>query len=268
MKRPMERNLSRARALAIALAVSLPTLALAQDVTPEAQAGDELIERTVVRNRLYSSDGRFELGLNVGFTLLTRLTEHYNFNASAGYNISETFAVELRGGYAYSRHTGLARQIADDFAANTSIREANDLADLWEMNANAIFGVRWQPIYGKISLLAELPVHYQFYLWLGGGAGQFQRESLVFCTSPAGGTACDAFLQETKVAPIGSAALGARVFLTPKQSLRLEVRDFSYPDSYLVGIQRAGGLASGGTPATSPGITNLVMLDVGYSFLF
>ncbi len=37
------------------------------------------------------------------------------------------------------------------------------------MGVNGSIGARWQPIYGKINLIAELPVHFQLYLWAGGG---------------------------------------------------------------------------------------------------
>ncbi len=234
-----------------------------------AALGQELIEKVVVRNRLYSMSGRPEVGLNLGLTMLSRLTDHYNLNAHFAVNLSDTFAIELRGGYALSRHTGLANQIAEHFAQNTAIKTAADLVDLWEMNGNASLGIRWAPIYGKISLMAELPVHFQAYLWVGGGAAQFHRESLVYCTSGSGST-CNSFLTEDKIGPLGTAAFGFRFFLSPRHSVKLEFRDYAYPDSYYENITRSDAMAGRATGELNrnPGITNLAMFDLGYSFIF
>jgi outer membrane beta-barrel protein len=249
-------------------------------------ADEELVEKAVVRNRLFNVDGHFELGFNVGLSMLSRLTDHYNLNASVAYNLADSLALELRVGYAFSRHTGLANQIAYDFSKNGSITEIKDLSDLWEMNANGVLGLRWQPIYGKISLMAELPVHYQAYLWLGGGAAMLHRESLTICNTSlakctefsdssgdnfrAGATP---FLTNDKIGPVVSVALGWRFFLNQKHAVKFEIRDYSYLDSYLEGVNRAAALSASnptgnGVDSKNPGITNLVQFDFGYAFIF
>jgi outer membrane beta-barrel protein len=241
----------------------------------------ETIEKVVVRNRLYDMAGKKELGLNVGFTLVTRLTDHNNITAGFAYNISDTLGFELRAGYALgpwgrnplsSHHTGLADQVADRFMEKTSKTTANDLSNLWAMWGNAVIGARWAPFYGKLSLMAEVPVHFQFYLWLGAGAAMFERESLVICNN-ASGTTCNQFYEEDKIGPLGSAALGFRFFLAQKHGLKLEIRDYSYPDSFLDNVNRAAALnpatpTGNGTPNPNPGITNVVQVDLGYSFVF
>ena len=117
---------------------------------------DELVEKVAVRNRLFSVAGRWEVGGNVGFSILSRLTEHYNLNLSVAVNPLDWLGLELRGGYAISRHTSLADQIQTDFFANNTISKANDAADLWELTAHGVLGVRFQPIYGKINLMVLL----------------------------------------------------------------------------------------------------------------
>lgn len=259
-------NLRILRALClVAVALSAP-----------AALGQELIENVVVRNRLYSVGGRSEVGVGLGLTVLSRLTEHNNLTLSYAYNASETLGFELRAGWALgtfsdpmNHHTGLARQIAEHFAAKKSITTVTDLSDLWAMQGNGVVGVRWAPIYGKLSLMAEVPVHFQAYAWLGAGAAQMTRTSLVYCVDGTE-SSCNGYLTENKVSPVGSAAVGARFFINPKHSLRLEFRDYSWPDSYREAINRAdarNGVETG-TFAQSPGFTNLVLFDVGYYFTF
>lgn len=228
---------------------------------------DELVEKVAVRNRLFSVEGRWELGANVGFSILPRLTEHYNLNLSVAYNLKDWFGLELRGGYALSGHTSLADQIQSDFfSSTTSMRRMNDAADLWELTAHGVIGARFQPIYGKLNLMSELPVHFQFYLWAGGGVGLLKRESMVLCSQRESARVCNAYQVDNKVSPLVSVALGFRFFVAQQHSIKIEVRDWSYLDSYQVDIDRATG--TGGTDSPNAGITNLVQFDLGYSFIF
>ena len=229
-------------------------------------AADELVEKVAVRNRLFLVEGRWEVGANVGFSLLPRLTDHVNLNASVAYNAKDWFALEVRLGYAISRHTSLADQIQTDFFANNTISKASDASDLWEMNANGVIGARFQPIYGKINLMSERAIHFQFYLWAGGGAGYFKHESMVLCSEKISARECGTFLTEYKVSPLVSLAVGFRFFVVEGHSIKFEVRDWSYLDSYQVNIDRATG--TGGMPAPNAGITNLVQFDIGYAFIF
>jgi outer membrane beta-barrel protein len=264
----------------VALLLSLLT------ALPAAAAEEEdgaLVEKVAVRNRLFTTRGRFELGLNLGFAVLTQLTEHYTANLNVSYNFVETFAVELLAGGSYTRHTSLARDVADQFSMST-IRTADDLSGLWELVANGTLGLRWQFLYGKIGgLLQDVlfgnPIHFQFYVSAGGGAGFFKRESVVICNQTSTGTVggeCLSYLQQTKAGPLVTLALGWRFFLPVvgnHHSLRLEVRDFSYLDGFLVGVNRQAALnpgtpTGGGTEPSSPGITNLVQVHAGYSYLF
>jgi len=246
-------------------------------------SGEELVEKVVVRNRLYNVQGRFEFGANLGFSMLSRLTDHTNLNVSAGYNFLDSLAVELRVGYAISGHTSLATDVGNKFFAQskTAIQNATDLSDMWEMKFNAIVGLRWQPIYGKLGLLAELPVHFQFYLWVGGGVAMMDRSSVMVCNKegpvrdPNTGTTkngCQQFLSESKASPLVSLAAGFRFFVTNNHAVRLEFRDWSWIDSYLKDFNRAAALIpsnpTGNGTEVSPGITNLVQIDIGYTFIF
>lgn len=263
-------------------------VALASSAAFAEEEGDELVEKVAVRNRLFSVEGRFEVGVNVGFSLLSKLTEHYNFNASVAWNAKDWLALELRGGYAYSRLTSLGEQIQGDYFGNTTISTAKDAADAWRMTWHSVVGLRFQPIYGKINLVAELPVHFQLYFWLGGGVGGFHRESLALCPDKA---SCSAYLgdadmdgnadrlgptpfftEDRPAAPLASLAVGFRVFISSNHSIRLEVRDWSFLDSYFIDVNRTastvGNPTAGGRPSPDAGLTNLMQIDLGYAFIF
>jgi outer membrane beta-barrel protein len=221
----------------------------------------ELIESVVVRNRLYEPKGRFELGLQVGLTLSNRLTYHCNPNLDLSFNLSQVFALELQAGYAFSDRTDFAKKVVDEVNGRGP-RHWDDLPGLWRLNANAILGVAWGPIYGKISLLSELPVHFQAYLWLGGGAAGLTRESVVDCDG-AGMCAVD-----SRIGPVLSAAFGLRFYATEHLGLRVELRDYGFLDSYREGIDASAPVGETGTAVANPGITQVVVVNFGAQFLF
>ncbi len=80
------------------------------------------------------------------------------------------------------------------------------------MSADAVVGLRWQPIYGKVGVFAEIPIHFQAYIFAGAGAGLFNRTSVVLCnqappfpTPPSTGfSICDGvLLSESQVSFLG-----------------------------------------------------------------
>jgi outer membrane beta-barrel protein len=198
------------------------------------------------------------------------------------------------------------------------------------MGPHAELNLRWSPIYGKLNLLGELPIHFQAFLTLGGGAGQFQFYSPVFClqegtipdpndplnTNPFTETSnpneigspsfqaqntgakipgCVYPLHMTDIKPVGNFGGGLRIFITKNVALKLEVRDYFFPDFYFISIQRSqiGGWNGTGydtnfptnnpTPntvqgycasssncnkASSPGFTSIVLINFGLQWIF
>ncbi|MBN1210202.1 MAG: outer membrane beta-barrel domain-containing protein [Myxococcaceae bacterium] len=268
---------------------SLRVLAcLILSLTALSAAGQEeqVLEEAVVRNRLYRPAGNLELSPSVGISALTYLTAHYTLDVGVAYNLFDTLAVEGRAGYALSRHTGLARSISESFLNRDDKKLTDELEDLWRMNLHGVVGVRWAPVYGKLSLMAEVPAHFQAYLWAGGGVASFERESLIQCTQVVNrdlgicddrtepldrATATESFwVKDSRVSPVVSAAVGFRFFAFARHGVKFELRDWVFRDAYRVQLSRDDWEVGRetGTPATSPGLTHLVQFDIGYTFLF
>lgn len=271
---------STLRFLVTAAALLLAPGALAQQKQPEQ------LDNVVVRNRLHQPAGTAEFTFGVGVPVLTHLTAHYTLDVGLAYNLFNTLAVEARAGYALSRHTGLARSISESFLDRQDKKITDELEDLWQMNLHGVAGVRWAPIYGKLSLLADVPAHFQAYLWAGGGLGSFKRQSIIQCSHVVDrqqgvcdnrtdlgdrSSATESYWEtETRVAPVVSGALGFRFFIKDKHGVRFELRDWVFQDAYRVGLSREDWEAGrqSGTPAKNPGLTHLVQFDLGYTFSF
>lgn len=250
-------------------------------------------EKVVVRNRLFTNEGKFEAGATVGLTPINYLVRHTNLTANLAYNLDEQWSVELGAGYALSSQTNLAEDAALSVVRSSPIttnKTVDDFEDLWQLTWNATLVARWSPLYGKLNVAAELPVHFNAYLLAGGGVGGMERDSLVYCMgSPSSqsrnrytcsaelGEVADnlAPLHDSTVKPVFVGGAGLRFYLAQWAGVRLEVRDVVFPDEYLVNITRAlaekDTLSSGATqgkPASNPGLTHLVFLDLGVTFTF
>ena len=251
-----------------------------------ASAQQQVLDPAAVRHRLFSPEEHLELSLTVGAPTREYLTGHYNLNVGLAYNFFQTLALEARAGYALSRHTGLARSLSESFLNREDKRITDELEDLWQMGAHGVVGARWAPIYGKLSLLADGTAHFQAYLWAGGGLATLRRESIIQCervvdrargvcdnrTNPDdASTATESYWRtDSRVAPVVSAAVGVRFFLSNRHALRFELRDWVFQDAYRVNLDRElweAGQTSG-EPASDPGFTHLVQFDLGYTFLF
>ncbi|HLT30437.1 MAG TPA: outer membrane beta-barrel domain-containing protein [Myxococcaceae bacterium] len=235
------------------------------------------VDAVAVQNRLYEAHGHLELSATAGFLVMPQLVRTLNLNLGVAYNFTETFAVEARGGWAASGLTGLSRSVRDNLMLRdpTLSQDAvvDDLSGMWQLGANAALGLRWSPIYGKLNLVAELPVHFNVYLWAGPGIAQLHRESIVICNAVEGSGAerrCTAPGEDATQRLMGSFAVGMRFYTHQGGALRLELRDLVWKDSYLVDVDRrlAEQGQPTGTPAGSPGLVHSVMADLGYTFIF
>jgi outer membrane beta-barrel protein len=276
----LDARMLTARSLRVLASMILALTALS------AAGQEQTLEPAVVRNRLYRPAGNLEVSPSVGISVLTYLTAHYTFDVGVAYNVFDTIAVEGRAGYALSRETGLARSISESFLNRDDKKITDELEDLWRMNLHGVIGLRWAPVYGKLSLMAEIPAHFQVYLWAGGGVASFERQSLIQCsqvvnrelgicdnrTDPLNrSTATENFWEkETRVAPVVSGAVGFRFFIFERHGVKFELRDWIFRDAYSVNLSRDDWEAgrSTGTPAPHPGLTHLVQFDIGYTFLF
>jgi len=268
----MERLVNRS------LLTTLATLLVAAVLVPDFARADDVVERVVVRNRKYTTWKKFEVTPTIGFSLTNRFLSHTNFQLGLAYNFSETLALEGRGGFNMGSLTDVGEQARDGILGRYSsgpTATISDIPDMWSMEWQALLMPRWTPIYGKLNLVTELPIHFQAYLTAGGGAAGLKRESIAYCQ--AGGNAvgdcADGLLAEEKTSWLGAFGGGMRFFVSDMVLLRLELLDFIHPDEYrtdfvleTVAAEQPGSDPQAGRVET--GLTHVLMFNLGASVLF
>lgn len=236
---------------AIALALTLITGLV---VIPCEADGSE---KQAVQNRRFSNDGKFEVALAFGTTPSPKLVRHETADLSFGWNFSRTCSIHLTGTYAFSGHTGAAKDAAEAIqSGDPSLRFkiADDFSDLWAMNWATTVSLRWMPFYGKISLFSAAVLRLGLWLKLGAGAGGFSKESLI---SPQ--------LNENAIKPLFIGALGFRFYVTQFLSFDLAADLRAFPDNYNVSVDRMYPAKTG---EEKKGITLISLATVSVVFSF
>jgi outer membrane beta-barrel protein len=148
--------------------------ALAAD-SPAEQAVDRLQEvehsNEPIKNRFFLKANRFEIAPVLGYVPNNPFARRYVGGALLAYHISESVAAE--GAILYSPDLG-----QDDLKGLTSTLvqiahqgdpDAGFQQPVDKMTLGATFALRWAPVYGKINLLGEQVLNFDFYGTLGLG---------------------------------------------------------------------------------------------------
>ncbi len=256
------------------LAVFL-AFALVAPATAQAQRDDEIIDRVVVRNRKHSVWNTLEIAPSVGISLVNRMTQQYNFQLGIGFNFSEQWALDVRGGYALGGLTSVGEEARTRRQQFMAVEPVDEFQDLWRMTWQALVMPRWSPIYGKLNVVTELPIHFQAYLTAGGGMAGLEAESVVYCQAGnPDAIDCSGFLKEQRQSFVVAAGLGFRFFVTEGVGLRLELLDMMYPDQYRAGVdlRNARAEVEGSKPGegtvTDSGLTNVLFFNIGATLNF
>ena len=244
--------------LIVACALSLPPGAFAQ----EAIYGPDGAP-TVVQHKLYTMTGRWEAGAAFGKALNEDLVDQFGALFSLSFHPNEWLDV---GGEALLNHaslSALALNVRSGLRPRTDGQVADEFRDDNQLRGGGFAVARVAPIYGKLNLAAELPIHFQAFVLGGGGAARIHRESVNLCAQPGTG-ACGSFQQSDALAPIALAGIGLRFYFNQRFSLRTEVRGYFFRSFYKVGSE----LTQPASGSVDHYLASIFTLGAGLSVLF
>lgn len=155
-----------------------------------------------VQRKVFLKRHRFEFYPHFGIDLNDAFYAHLVLGGSVGYHIVDSLALEGRFGYVLEsveeEPVRFLRQSAGALPARPPRFELHGELD-------AI----WAPLYGKISLFGESILHFDTYLAVGGGV----------------------FKTDEGVSPAINFGLGQRYFVNDWLVVRVELRDYIFPDT-------------------------------------
>lgn len=189
-----------------------------------------------VENRFFLKQNRFEIAPIVGYVPNNPFAVRYVGGVMLGFHFSEVIAAQAQISYSpdlgENDLKGLVGVLLD--RAFNAGGDAEFQQPLDKVELSAAFGVAWSPIYGKINLVGETVLNFDFYGF--AGAAMISKRNFIALYDQAGIANGDVVnLQpdagqpnEVLVAPV--LGVGQNYFLNQMMSLKLDARAAFYVD--------------------------------------
>ena len=236
---------------------------------PALSAEKPVLEETVyvVQGKRFLTEGRFELTPQFALSVNDQFTAHTGLMISALYHLKENVAVEATAGAFFWWDEGASgpRLGGRDTDLTVELRQKESLAPervkLYQFPYVAGANLQWSPLYGKVNVQDVVLGQFNLYLSVGVGVAGLQLEKLTPSPDPN-----NRFV-ELKGLPIALTTTfggGLRFYFTDWLGVRVEVRDYVMPLS----VFQSGESAVADADAPSFDVTNLVLTQLGVSFVF
>jgi len=259
------------RALSKLLCVTAACLGLTT-YAPPAEAGARPAQKAlkeleegrrpynVVQNRFFLKTDRFELSPVLGYVPNNPFVQRYVGGVFMGYHFSETFAAE--GAFLYAPDLG-QNDLKDLTTTLVAIaHEGSGQVDfqqpLEKMILGATFAARWAPVYGKINLIGERVINFDFYGV--AGLGMLSINEYYARYNDDFDPPVETSLAEKKVKVPVNLGVGFDFFLSSSVALKIDAR------SYLYGDKKPQ--YDPNTPVTESRIYNNFVASVGVAVFF
>lgn len=209
-----------------------------------AEKTNPLEGQPAVRKRLMLRDGRFEIAPQVGFALNRDFYHTILIGAKAEYHFNDYISVGANFGYgAGNIRTGLADnilgQLPDTYDSSTAkqLIPSKAMAENPMLKLNMLVGAQANitPFFGKMALFSKLFFNYDFYGFLGFGAGMYGDKCGSCTYVDASGNTVD-YANPTKGFKPGlTFGAGMHFFFNNWIALNAEIRDTALPGVNLAG---------------------------------
>jgi outer membrane beta-barrel protein len=192
-----------------------------------------------IENRFFLKESRFELAPSFGYVPNNPFARRFVGGVVIAYHFTEEVAAEANITYSPDLGVGDLKGLTKTLVqiAQTGAGDGDFQQPLDKVTLAANFGARWAPIYGKINLVGETVLNFDFY---GVGAIGFASKANHYACAPAGpnddvcagdplAIVVDHFVgSEVEITPV--IGIGIDVFLTQGIALKLDVRDMFWVD--------------------------------------
>ncbi len=190
----------------------------------------------VVQNRFFLKSQRFELTPALGAVPNNAFVARYTGSVTAAYHLSETFAVEAafflspdsKAGNDLKGLTHTLVTIAEEGGTGVAFQQPVD-----KLALAGVFSARWAPVYGKINLIGESVLNFDFYATGGLGFLSINKYKAVYSDERVAQGLQPAEQGEATpdVAPALNLGVGGDFFLTGSLALKLDARSLLYIDT-------------------------------------
>ena len=249
--------------------VPLALAALAPGVASASPGGDAIEEyldgrdqADAVQNRFFLKSNRFEVGPTLGYVPNNPFARRYVGGLAFTYHLSENLG--LQSVFTYSPDLGeedlkgLTSTLVE--IAETGTGETQFQQPLDKVTLAASFSLVWAPFYGKINLVGETVLNFDFYGLVGAGMVSRVNYYARYECDDVNCVTLDPGPNEFAFAP--NLGMGANFFGSQAFALKMEARFQFYVDN------RPDYAPEDGTPVTEKRLYNNFVASIGPVFYF
>ncbi len=230
----------RAASLAVVAALA-PSGAAAVDDPGIAALEQQRAERKpmkAVENRFFLKQDRFEVAPAFGYVPNNPMARRFTGEINFGYHFAENLSAQAQIGFSpdlgENDLKGLPSVLLQRAYDASSANAAAFQQPLDKVVLGANFGVAWAPLYGKINLVGETVLNFDFYGFAGLGMVSKQNYVATYdvgvdITQPG----ADIVLltkQGNEVKPSPALGVGMNFFVNQTVALKLDARSALYID--------------------------------------
>jgi len=260
-------SISKHRPLVLGAALALTLLPLAA----QAQRRSPLEDAPAIRKRLELRTARLEVGAGVSSTLNQDFFHTLFVTGKIGFHLNDWLSIAgFVGGPIAALNTGYQDRVVETLpTAPTGIdREQTKNAATASMEKISLAlgaQLEFTPFTGKFSMFGALFAHYDFYIFLGGGALSVKPNdpNVRSCDSATpGDDIAKRSCGTTGFAPGGNVGVGLHTYFTDWLALNVELRDM------ITRLNMAGRDVNGDGVANTDDLswTNTYMLGANLTF--
>lgn len=208
---------SRLLLLLFAAGGAVATMGSSERVAYALQGGEDPALLPVLVDKRFGSDGRHQLGLFFSTSMVTKFVQATGAYATYCYSFSDVLGLELGGGYFFGSESNIMAEVRQNFPGTEP-----PLSDLYQLTWMGNLDLMLVPIYGKMSFASEVDPSFDLFLLAGGGFAGVRRKEGSPDNPPEG--------FDRKTTPAFNVGLGLRFYFNRLIAMRLELRDYFYPE--------------------------------------
>lgn len=202
--------------------LTLVTAAMAAAIAGSAtsahalQGGEDPALLPVLVDKRYGQHGHHQVGVQFSTAIATKFIEGTGAYLTYGYNFSDLLGVEVGGAFVLGDESKIMTQVRANFP-----NQEPPLSDLYQMQWMGQANFMLVPFYGKMSFASWIDPAYDLFATVGAGAGGLRRQV---------GNDQIGVTYDSTVSLILNFGLGLRFYIKDFIALRLEMRNFFYPE--------------------------------------
>lgn len=179
------------------------------------QGGEDPALLPVLVDKRFGERGRHQLSLALSTSMASKFVEATGGFLTYAYGFTDVIALELGGGFFLGSESSIMQEVRQNFPG-----QEPPLSDLYQIQFLANADLMLVPIYGKMSFASEFDPSFDLFLVAGAGIAGTRRQVGIDDTKTF----------DSKITPAFNFGLGFRFYFSRLVALRVEFRDFFYPD--------------------------------------